>query len=67
MLAGLVTVIVYIVIAGLIFGLLWWLIDFAAGQGMPEPFTRIARVVLVVVAVLAAIGILLSLVGQPIF
>lgn len=62
---SLVAAIVYIIIAGLICGLLYWLINFAASQGMPEPFVRVARIVLVVFAVLIAIGILLSLVGRP--
>lgn len=61
----LVAAVIYIIIAGCIFGLLWWLIGFAQGQGMPEPFARVARIVLVVIAVLFAIGILLSLVGRP--
>ena len=64
-LAGLVSVVIYVIVAGLIFGLLWWLIQYC---GIPEPFNKVARVILMVVAVLFLIGLLLSLVnGQPLF
>jgi hypothetical protein len=60
-----VTVVLYLIIAGLIFGLLWWLIGYC---GVPEPFNKVARVILAVLAVFVCIGILLSLVGgQPVF
>ncbi len=64
-LTGAVTVFVYLLIAGVVFGLLWWLVQYIAP---PEPFRKIANVVLAVLAVLVIIGILLSLVGgTPIF
>lgn len=60
-----VTVVLYLIVAGLIFWLLWFLVNYI---NPPEPFKRIANVVLVVLAVLVCIGILLSLVGgTPIF
>lgn len=60
-----VSVIVYLIVGGLIFWLLWWLIGYCA---IPEPFNKVARVILAVLAVLVIIGILLSLVsGRPIF
>lgn len=60
-----VTTIVYLIVAGLIFWLLWWLISYV---GPPEPFRKIANVILAILAVLVVIGILLSLVGGgPIF
>lgn len=60
-----VTVIVYLVVAGLVFWLLWWLVNYVAP---PEPFRKIANVVLAILAVLVVIGILLQLVGgQPLF
>ncbi len=60
-----VTVIVYLVVAGLVFWLLYWLINYIAP---PEPFRKVANVILAILAVLVVIGILLSLVGgQPIF
>jgi uncharacterized membrane protein YtjA (UPF0391 family) len=42
--------------------LLWWLIGYA---GLPEPFSKIARVVLAVIAVLMLINLLLGLIGTP--
>jgi len=64
-LSAVVSVIVYLIVAGLVFWLLWWLVGYV---GLPEPFRKIANVVLAVAAVLVIIGILLSLVsGQQIF
>lgn len=60
-----VTVVIYLMVAGLVFWLLWWLINYVAP---PEPFRKIANVVLAILAVLVIIGILFSFVGgQPIF
>ena len=59
-LSAVVNLIVYLVVAGLIFWLLVWLVNYIAP---PEPFRKIANVVLAVAAVLVAIGLLLSLVG----
>ncbi len=62
---GAVTVVVYLMVAGLIFWLLWFLIGYV---NPPEPFNKVARVILMILAVLVIIGILLSLVGgQPVF
>lgn len=64
-LSGAVSIIVYLIVAGLIFYLLNWLIDYC---GTPDPFRKIARVILAILAVLVVIGVLLSAVGgQPIF
>ena len=54
----------YIVIAGLIFALLWWLVGYV---GLPEPFAKVANVLLAILAVFVLIGILLGIAGQPIF
>ncbi len=60
-----VTTIVYLIVAGLVFSLLWWLVNYT---NPPEPFKKIATVVLAILAVLVVIGILLSMVsGTPIF
>jgi hypothetical protein len=64
-LSAAVMILVYLIVAGLIFGLLWWLVGYV---GLPEPFNKVARVILAVLAVLVIIGILLSLVGgTPVF
>lgn len=60
-----VNIVIYMVVAGLIFWLLWFLINYIAP---PEPFRKVANVVLMVLAVLVCIGILLSVVGgTPMF
>lgn len=64
-LSAAVSVIITLIVAGLIFWLLWWLIGYC---GIPEPFNKVARVILAILAVIVIIGILLSLVnGQPLF
>jgi hypothetical protein len=61
----LVSLVMYLIVAGLIFWLLWWLIGYC---GIPEPFNKVARIVLAVAAVLVIIGLLLQLVGgTPVF
>lgn len=57
-----VTLVVYMIVAGIIFGLCNWLIDYC---GLPDPFRKVAKVVLAVFAVLIVIGALLSLIGHP--
>lgn len=60
---ALISLVVYLIVIGLVLWLLWWLIDYC---GLPEPFNKVARVVLAVVSVLLLIGVLLSFVGHPI-
>ncbi len=56
--------VIYVIVIGLIFWLLTWLIDYVA---IPEPFNKIARVILAVAAVFMLIGVLLGMAGHPIF
>lgn len=58
--SSLVHIIIYLLIIGGICWLLWWLIGYI---GLPEPFNKIARVIVAVVAVLLCINLLLSLGG----
>jgi formate hydrogenlyase subunit 3/multisubunit Na+/H+ antiporter MnhD subunit len=66
-----VWLVAYLLVAGLVFGLLFFLIDYVAREFHSEPmqlFAKVAKVILVVVAVLVLIGILLSAVpGGPTF
>jgi hypothetical protein len=59
-LSSLTSIILYLVIIGGICWLLWWLVGYI---GLPEPFNKIARVVIAVVAVLLCINLLLGLGG----
>lgn len=58
----LVRAVILLIIGGVIVSLLWWLIDYV---GIPQPFHKVAKVIIAVVAVLIVIGVLLSLVGYP--
>ncbi len=58
----LVYAVLYLIVGGLIFWLLDWLLGYV---GVPEPFHKIARVVLAVAAVLFVISVLLWLIGFP--
>jgi len=51
-----------LVIVGLICYLLWWFIGYI---GLPEPFNKVARVLIALVAVIYLINLLLSLGGHP--
>lgn len=59
---GLVDLLILLIVGGLICYLLWWLIGFI---GLPEPFNKVARVLVAVVAVVLLINALLGLVGTP--
>lgn len=59
---SLVSMVIYLIVVGLIFYLLWWIIGFC---GIPEPFSKIAKVIVAVAAVLFCIQLLLGLVGVP--
>jgi hypothetical protein len=65
-LEGIVTFIVYLLIAVVVLGLLWWLIGYveAQGWGPPQAF-KVIRVIFVVLIVLLCIAILMSLIGHP--
>lgn len=70
-LATVVWLVVYLLIAGAVFGLLIFLINYVASQFPSEPmnlFAKVARIALVVLAVLILIGVLVSIVsGTPLF
>lgn len=57
-----VSTLIWLICIGLIFWLLWWLIAYI---GLPEPFNKVARVILAVAAVVVLINVLLSLAGHP--
>ena len=53
--SGLISLIITLVIVGLIFYLLFWAIG---AIGLPEPFSKIATALIVLVAVIYLIGLL---------
>ena len=59
---SLVGALIYLVVLGLIFYVCFW----GLGRiGLPEPFAKIATVVLVLVAVIVLLNLLFGFVGQP--
>lgn len=55
-------ILVQLLIVGAITWLLWWLVGFI---GLPEPFNKVARGIIAVVAVFFLINLLLGLAGTP--
>ena len=59
----LLQVVFELAIIGLIFWLIWWFIDYI---GLPEPFAKVAKVIVGVVVLLLLISLLLGFLGhQP--
>jgi uncharacterized membrane protein len=62
-----VKVVIYLIVAGAIFGLLYWLIGYCEREfPMVQPFAKVARILLMIFAVLIVIALLLSFIGHPI-
>lgn len=57
---GLISLLVWLIVVGLIFWLLWWFIGYI---GLPEPFNKVARVLIGLVAFLLLIYLLLGILG----
>ena len=67
-----VMIVLYLLGAGLVFGLLFFLINYIAGQFPGEGmnlFAKFARILLIVLAVLVVIGLIIQMVGGggPVF
>ncbi len=62
-LGGLVHFVILLIVFGLVFWLLHYLVDTVPMFG---PYKQVARVILVVLGVLVLIGLLLNLAGYPI-
>ena len=60
---ALVDLVIYIVLIGLVCGLLLWLLD-QLGLRIAGPFYRVARIAIIVVAICLIISVLLSLVDN---
>jgi hypothetical protein len=61
MLGQLVQLVVYLVVVGCVIWLLLWLVDYIP---VPEPFNKVAKIAIMVVAVLIVCYVLLGLVGD---
>jgi hypothetical protein len=60
--SAVVDLLIWLVCVGLVFWLLWWLINFV---NLPEPFAKVARVILAVAGVVVLINVLLGIAGHP--
>lgn len=58
-----VNFVVWLIVAGIIFFLLNWLIDYVK---VAEPFNKVLKIIIAVAAVLVIINALLALTGNPI-
>jgi hypothetical protein len=63
MITALITFVVYLIVIGIIVWLLLFLID---AIPLPEPFHRVARVLIIVVSVLIVILLLLQFIGTDV-
>ncbi len=61
---SLINGLVWLICIALVFWLLFWLITYVA---LPEPFAKVAKVILAVAAVIILINFILGLSGHPIF
>ena len=62
-LEGLVELVIYLAIVGGVLWLLLWLVNYI---GLPEPFSKVAKIIIMVVGVLICINVLLGFVGSPV-
>ncbi len=53
---------IVLIVVALIFWLLWWAI---AAIGVPEPFAKVLRAIIVIAAVIFLVNALLTLIGVP--
>lgn len=60
--SALINSLIYLVIVALIVYLVVWFIDYC---GLPEPFNKVVRIVVMLIAVIFLINFLLSLAGHP--
>jgi Zn-dependent protease with chaperone function len=60
--SSLIHILIQLIVVGLIVWLLWWLIGYI---GLPEPFNKIARVIIAVIAVLFLVNLMLGFAGTP--
>lgn len=60
--SSLVSLVIWLIAIGVIVWLLLWLIAYV---GIPEPFNKVAKVIIMVVAVILLINVILGLVGEP--
>jgi len=64
-LSALLTALVWLCIIGGVFWMLWWFVGFI---GLPEPFNKVARIIIGIVALIVLVNFLLGLTSSgPLF
>ncbi len=63
-LSGLLSMLFTLVVAGLIFWLIWWFLDYVA---VPEPFNKVLRVLIALCVLIFLLNLLLGMGGHPLF
>lgn len=53
---------VYVIVVGLVFYLLWWFLGYV---GLPDPFNKVARVIIGLFAIIFLLYVVLGLLGPP--
>lgn len=59
---SLMYLIVYLVVVGLIFWCIWYFIGYV---GVPQPFDKVIRVLLGLIALIIVVSLLLGILGHP--
>lgn len=62
--SALLPLVISLVLAGLIFWLIWWFVGYV---GLPEPFNKVVRVLVGLVVLVYLIDLLMGLGGRPLF
>lgn len=57
---GLITLVIWLAVMGLVFWLLWWFVGYV---GLPEPFNKVARVIIGLIALIILLYFLLGILG----
>lgn len=63
-LSGLLGIVVYLVIIGVVFWAILWFVGYV---GVPEPFNKVIKVVVGLVALIIVVNLLLGFTGHPFF
>ena len=57
---GLIGLLITVIIVGIVFSLLWWLVGYIA---LPAPFDKVARVIIALIAVIWLLDALFGIAG----
>lgn len=61
---AIVSAIIWLICLGVVFWLLFWLVGYCA---LPEPFNKVARILLAIAAVVVLINVIMTIGGHRLF